>query len=95
MYNLPIAEHGTYVGNLSPSVLAPRMSGPLLLSTSDDCNAMNVVGQPRIGKIIVKNTYTNVSNELPNSSDEIAINGFSVDIACGLEFSQLGWRRIV
>lgn len=71
------------------------MSGLLLRSTSDGCNALNVGGRPRIRKVIAKDTYTNVSIELPNSSDEIAINGLSVDIACGLEVSQLGWRWIV
>jgi hypothetical protein len=91
-YWLPISQHGTYAGNLSPTILSPRMSGELLLSTADDCNALNTGGQTRIKKAMLANTYTNLSIELPDSDDDIFLTGLDIDIACGLEESQLGWR---
>jgi hypothetical protein len=90
---LRVSKHGTFAGNLSSTVLSPRMSGALLLSTADDCNALNTGGTARIDKVATSNTCTNLTIELPNSDGDVYLSGFKVDIACGLEVSQLGWKR--
>jgi hypothetical protein len=33
-----------------------------------------------------------VGVKFPHSNDEIYIYGLSVDVACGLNITQLGWR---
>jgi hypothetical protein len=91
-YTLHISKHGTFAGNLPSTVLSPRMSGELLLSTADNCNALNTGGIAKIDKAAAINTYMSLTIELPNSDGDVHLSGFKVDIACGLEVSQLGWN---
>jgi hypothetical protein len=91
-YTLDVNKHGTFAGNLPSTVLSPRISGELLLSTADDCNALNTGGITKIDKVAAANTYTNLTIELPNSNGDVYLSGIKVDIACGLEISQLGWK---
>jgi hypothetical protein len=91
-FTLPISKHGTFAGNLPSTVLSPRMSGELLLSTADNCNALNTGGITKINEVAAADTYTNLTIELPNSDGDVYLSGFKVDIACGLEVSQLGWK---
>jgi len=91
-YTLHVSKHGTFAGNIPSTVLSPRMSGELLLSTADDCNALNTGGTTKIDKVAAANTYTILTIELPNSTGVVNVTGIKVDIACGLEISQLGWR---
>jgi hypothetical protein len=94
VYPLRITQHGTFAGNLSPTVLKPRETGELLISTSDFCNALNIGGQTKIRRIEAKDTYTGLEIDGPNRSWSQTLSGFSIDIACGLEVSQLGWRPL-
>ncbi len=91
-YTLHVTKHGTFAGDLPSTVLSPRMSGELLLSTADYCNALNTGGATKIDKVAAANTYTNLTIELPNSAGDVYLFGFKVDVACGLEVSQLGWK---
>ena len=90
-HTLPISKHGTWAGNLRPTVLSPRMSGQLLLSTADNCNALNTGTTKSINRVMAANTYSNLTIQLPDSKGDVYVYGFKVDIACGLEISQLGW----
>jgi hypothetical protein len=91
-YNLHLARHGTFAGNLAPTVLTPRMSGKLILSTANNCNALNSGGLANIPKVAAANTYSNLTLKLPNSAGDVYLSGFKVDIACGLDVSRLGWN---
>lgn len=91
-FPLSISKHGTFAGDLPSTVLRPRMSGELLLSTADDCNALNTGGTSKIKQVMAAKTYTNVTIELPNSRGNVYVTGITIDIACGLGVSQLGWR---
>lgn len=91
-YALP-SSHGTYAGNLVATILRPRMSGMLLLSTADNCNALNIGGQTKIKKVMAANTYAVLGFTLPISKGLVMVPSFHVDIACGLGVSQLGWEK--
>ena len=90
-YDLPIRKHGTFAGNLVSSVLSPRMSGELLLSVADNCNALNTGSTSAINKVAATNTYTDLTIKLPGATGDVYVSGFKVDVACGLEVSRLGW----
>jgi hypothetical protein len=77
--------------NISSAIVAPRMSGEMVLTTSALCDALNTGSHTAIKKVIAKNTYT-VSVRFPHSNYPIYIYGLSVDVACGLGITQLGWR---
>ena len=91
-YTLPISKHGTFGGNLVPTVLSPRMSGRLLLSTADNCNALNIGGISKIKRVAAAHTYSQLSIKLLGSAVVVSIPGLTIDITCGLEVSELGWR---
>lgn len=91
-YNLHVAKHGTFAGNLAPTILTPRMSGELILSTADNCNSLNTGGIAKIDKIAAANTYSNLTLKLPDAAGNVYLSGFKVDIACGLDVSRLGWK---
>jgi hypothetical protein len=91
-FTLRISKHGTFAGNLSPTTLSPRMSGELLLSVADNCNALNTGGTAKINRVAAENTYSDLTIELPGSAGDVDVTGFNVDIACGLEVSRLGWN---
>ncbi len=90
-YDLPVRKHGTFAGNLVSTVLSPRMSGELLLSVADNCNALNTGSTSTINKVAATNTYSNLTIKLPGAAGDVYVTGFKVDIACGLEVSRLGW----
>ena len=91
-YALPISKHGTFAGNLISTVLSPRMSGELLLSVADNCNALNTGSTSAISKVAAANTYSDLTIKLPGALGDVYLSGFKVDIACGLDVSRLGWR---
>jgi len=76
---------------ISSTIVAPRMSGEMVITTSALCDALNTGSRTTIKKVIAKDTYT-VGVKFPHSNDEIYIYGLSVDVACGLNITQLGWR---
>ena len=90
-YTLPISKHGTFAGNLTSTVLSPRMSGELLLSVADNCDALNTGSRRAINQVAAANTYTDLTIKLPGATGDVYVTGFKVDIACGLEVSRLGW----
>jgi hypothetical protein len=77
--------------DILPTVVSPRMSGEMVLTTSESCNALNSGNRAAINRVIAKNTYS-VSVEFPHSSDPIFIDGLSIDVACSLNITGLGWR---
>ncbi len=92
-YALPISKHGTFAGNLTSTVLSPRMSGELLLSVADNCNALNTGSTSAINKVAAANTYGDLTIKLPGDAGDVYLSGFKVDIACGLDVSRVGWSR--
>jgi hypothetical protein len=87
-----VAEHlKDQTFDISPTIVAPRMSGEMVMTTSALCDALNSGNRTAINKVIAKDTYT-VSVKFPHSNDPIYIYGLSVDVACGLDITQLGWR---
>jgi hypothetical protein len=83
-------SHGSYAGNLRPTVLSFRESGRLLLSTADGCNALNTGGQSKIRKVAAANTYNDLGLYLPGGGS-VMVSGIKIDVACGLGISQFGW----
>jgi len=91
-YPLTAAHMKDSVFDIAPTVVAPRMSGEIILATSAFCDALNTGSHAAIQKIIVKNTYT-VSIKFPHFNDPISVDGLRIDVACGLDITQVGWRR--
>lgn len=89
----PIAVHktGTYFGNLIIANLATGQRGLLLLATSDGCAAVNGPSQAQIQASQRANTYHQVTIILPRGRGPVSAN-VTVDVACGLDESQLGVR---
>jgi hypothetical protein len=75
-----------------PTVVAPRMSAVMVITTMDDCNALNSGDQTEIKKVIAKNTYPEMSVKFPNSNYPINVYGLVLDVACGLNVTRVGWR---
>jgi hypothetical protein len=92
-HELPAVHENVADVNLAPTVLAPRMAGELMLATGSECNALNTGGRIKINKVITANTYTFFTFDLPNSAGSVIVQGLSLDTACGLDISQLGWRK--
>ena len=90
-FTLDISKHGTFAGNLLPTDLSPRMSGRLLLSTADNCNALNIGSTSQIQRVAAAHTYSHLTIKLRGLAVEVDIPGLTIDIACGLEVSQMGW----
>jgi hypothetical protein len=77
--------------DLSSTIVAPRMSGEMVLTTQDECNALNTGGQAKIQSVISDNSYS-VSVTFPHSTGTVFINGLVLDVACGLNITNVGWR---
>jgi hypothetical protein len=77
--------------DLSPTIVAPRMSGEIFITTSALCNALNTGKQASIMREIARTTYT-VSIKFPHSNYPIDVLGLNLTIACSLDVTQLGWR---
>ena len=90
-YHLVAGHINGRLFDIFPTVVAPRMSGEMVLTTSASCNALNSGSRTTINKVMAKNTYT-ISLEFPQSNVPIFINGLSIDVACGLNVTGLGWR---
>jgi hypothetical protein len=78
--------HGTQDVGLRPAILAPRMSGALILDTPLGCNA-NVTQASAIYK------YSGLVIDLPLGNGHIVIDGVHLYVPCGLGESQLGWAK--
>ena len=90
-YSLAAGHLKDKLFNLTPTIVAPRMSGEMVFTTEDLCNALNTGGQTKIKRVISENSYT-VSVTFPHSHDPVYVNGLTLDVACGLETTGLGWR---
>jgi hypothetical protein len=76
---------------LSPTIVARRMSGEMFITTSALCNPLNTGGQSTIKKEIARTTYS-VSVKFPHSDYPVDVYGLHLTIACSLDITQLGWR---
>jgi hypothetical protein len=85
-YAFTKVDHGTQDVNLETAILAPRMSGALILDTSDGCNA-NVYPYP------VLDQYTGVVILLPHDNGRVKVAGVPLYVPCGIGESQLGWAK--
>jgi hypothetical protein len=85
-YALANVSHGTQDVSLEPAILAPRMSGALILDTSLGCNA-NVYPYP------VSDQYTGVVIVLTHDNGHVKVVGVPLYVPCGLGESQLGWAK--
>lgn len=87
---LVVGKTGTYFGNLIPANLATGQRGELLLSTSSACNALNEPSQTQNLANARADTYHGVTIILPNGAGALSVPHIILDVACGLEESQLG-----
>jgi hypothetical protein len=78
--------HGTYGGNLRPAILAPRMSGALIIGTGDLC-------APYYGVPPAGHSYSGLIVVLPKDKGVVLVLGVTLDTTCYLTESQLGWRE--
>jgi hypothetical protein len=85
-YALRIVGRGTQDGSLNPSVLAPRMSGALILDTSLGCSA-------NVASNLVADSYSAVILLLPHKEGRVKVPGVPLYVPCGLAVSQLGWAK--
>jgi hypothetical protein len=92
-HELPTVHENVADLNIAPTILAPRMAGEIVLATDSECNALNSGGRVKITKAIAANTYTFLTFDLPDSAGSVIVQGLSLDVACGLGISQLGWKR--
>lgn len=88
-YPLHVTLHGVLSNNLEPSTLKPRMSGALIIGTGDACPTLNQTDSEAAS---ATHTYTGLIVDLPNNGGAITVLGVSLDTACYLGESQLGWR---
>lgn len=92
-FSIPAQHLNSQGFGISPTILLPRMSGELILTTGDVCDALITGGQTKIKKAMSENTYTNISITLPKSGVRIYVPGLVLDVACGLDTTELGWDR--
>ena len=88
---IAVRKSGTYFGNLVDTNLAPGQHGQLLLGTGDACPALNQSSQAQILANQRSDTYHHVTIVLPQGRGSLEVT-VSVDVACGLDESQLGAR---
>src|ERR1039458_2323888 len=91
-YPLAVSGHGTFFGDLNPTVLAPRMVGALIIGTEDGCSAINQPNHAAVNAEIAAHSYTGIVIELPRHDGFVGVNGVRFDTACVLQTSRLGWR---
>ena len=84
-HKLHITAHGTYGGNLRHAILAPRMSGALIVGTGDLC-------APYYGVPPAGHSYSGLIVVLPKNKGVVPVFGVALDTTCYLVESQLGWR---
>ena len=83
---LRVTAHGTYGGNLRPEILAPRMSGALIIGTGDLC-------APYYGVPPAGHSYSGLIVVLPKNEGSVTVLGVTLDTTCNMAESQLGWRK--
>jgi hypothetical protein len=83
-YKLTILGHGTQDSDLTPTSLAPRESGALILDNPLGCNA-NVYPLP------VADQFSGLVIVLPKQQGRVRVFGVPLSDPCGLSESQLGW----
>jgi hypothetical protein len=77
--------------DIAPTTVKPRMSGEMVFTTEALCNALNTGSRSKINKVIAENSYT-VSVTFPNSTAKMYVYGLTLDVACGLDITPVGWR---
>jgi len=83
---LRVTAHSTYGGNLRSAILAPRMSGALIIGTGDLC-------APYYGVPPAGHSYAGLIVVLPKDEGSVTVLGVTLDTTCYLAESQLGWRK--
>jgi hypothetical protein len=63
----------------------------MVITTSDNCNALNSGNRTEINAAISKNTYS-VSVTFPGFKNSVYVYGLVLDVACGIKITELGWR---
>ena len=89
---LQVRKDGTYFGSLNGTDLATGRSGLLLLGTSEGCNALNSPSQSQNLDNERAATYNTIRVLLPLGGGGAGVSGVHLDVACGLDESQLGVR---
>ncbi len=89
---LRVRKDGTYFGGLNGTDLATGRSGLLLLGTSVGCNALNSPSQSQNLANQRLATYNTIRVLLPHGGGGAGVTGVHLDVACGLDESQLGVR---
>ncbi|MHB8334404.1 MAG: DUF4232 domain-containing protein [Acidimicrobiales bacterium] len=89
---LRVRKNGTYFGGLNGTDLATGQSGLLFLGTSATCNALNSPSQARNHANERAFTYDTIRVLVPHDGGSAGVNGAHLDVACGLDESQLGVR---
>jgi hypothetical protein len=85
-YALSHVGRGTQDVELSPTTLAPRESGALILNPNLGCNA-------NVSPLPVADRYMGVVILLPQGHGHVRILGVPLYVPCGLNESQLGWAK--
>ncbi|HEY5266857.1 MAG TPA: DUF4232 domain-containing protein [Acidimicrobiales bacterium] len=85
-YVLTHIGHGTQDSSLTPTSLAPRESGGLILDNSLGCNA-NVYPLP------VADRFTGLVIVLPKREGRVRVFSVPLSVPCGLSESQMGWAK--
>ena len=87
-----VAGRGTFFGDLSPTVLASREVGALILGTEDGCPAINQPNNLAAQRAeIAAHSYSGLIIELPLHDGFVRVDNVHFDTACTLESSRLGW----
>lgn len=91
-HRLTGVQRGTFFGNLQPAILAPRMTGALLLGTEWACVAINRSG-PAARAYLAAHSYDGVVLVLPDHSGVVHVPDVQIQNACTLSETRLGWSR--
>jgi hypothetical protein len=93
VFSIPAQHLSDQSFGISPTILLWRTSGELILATSEVCNALILGGHAKIKKVMSENTYSNISITFPKSRIQVYVAGIVLDVACGLDTTELGWDR--
>ena len=87
---ISVHKNGTYFGNLIPVDLSTGQRGKFLLGTDVACNALNEPTQVLNVAHARADTYHSVTIVLPNGEGSLVVPRITLDVACGLDESELG-----
>jgi hypothetical protein len=90
-FRLRGVAHGTFFGNLEPTVLAPRMTGALVLGTETACVAVNRPG-PGPTAYLAAHSYVGLVIVLPDHTGYVRVPSVQFENGCTLYETRLGWR---